>query len=178
MHEFTFLGKVACQEENMVYYIYTDGSYKEIPGVGRYAAAASTITPEGASEPIAVLSKVFSGDILSMHNVAGEITAVMQAMDYCLKDLRVKHGDVLVICYDYQGIEAWCKRVGEAGYWRAKNKWTQAYRNYVLEKVKTVVEVQFKHVKGHTGNAGNEYVDTLARNALEQHFIDIQRRGS
>lgn len=172
---FTFLGKVIHQKgDYMKYIIYTDGSYKEVPELGAYASAAATITRSGETEPITVLNKVFKGDMLSMRNVAGEIVAVMMAAEHCVNELHAGMEDELVIYHDYSGIDSWCKRVDEKGYWRAKNPWTQKYRSYMNDCIKTRTRVTFIHVKGHSGVAGNTYVDQVARDSINRHFDKLR----
>ena len=51
----------------------------------------------------------------------------------------------LTIYYDYEGIGKWA-----TGEWKAKNKITQGYRDYI-KQVKDKLELHFVHVKGHSG---------------------------
>ena len=88
-----------------------------------------------------------------MRNVAGEIKAAEFAMRYC-----VKHGiPRLVIRHDYEGIAKWC-----TGEWKANKEGTRAYRD-VYQSLSSSVQVFFEKVKGHSGEAGNEEADRLAK---------------
>lgn len=161
----------------MVYNVYTDGSYKDFGmPYGPFYASAATITKEGSNSELAVLTKVSNdSDLISMRNVAGELMAVMMVMEHCLNVLHVTQDDTIVLHYDYVGIENWTKRKGEPNYWRAKNYWTQGYRDYINTLVRTRTKLQFVHTPGHKGIIGNERVDELAKEALENHIRKIRK---
>lgn len=158
----------------MVYNIYTDGSFKDVPVYGGFYSGAAVIMAEGSSTPIATLTKVANDELLPMRNVAGEILATMMAFEHCLSVLHLTQNDTVHLYYDYEGVENWTKSKGEKGYWRAKNKTTQAYRDYVNLIVRPTFKVVFHHVYGHTGNAGNEIVDRAAKNAIDSHIKNLR----
>lgn len=158
----------------MVYDVYVDGSYKNYGGdIGAYYSSAATISLQDEEKPLTILTKASSDELISMRNVAGEIIAVMMAFEHCLNVLKLKQEDKVRVFYDYAGIENWCKRKGSPGYWRAKNTITQAYSAYVNTIVRPRFEVEFHHVTGHTGNAGNELVDKLAKKAMDDHVAKL-----
>ena len=157
----------------MYYDVYTDGSYKDYGSLGAFYSGAATINPVGEPDRIAILTKVSNDELIAMRNVAGEIIAAMMAFEHCLNVLKLKQEDTVVMHYDYVGIENWTKRKGEPGYWRSKNKTTQAYRNYVNSIVKPRFRIEWKHTPGHTGDPGNERVDYLAGIAIEQHVKEL-----
>lgn len=159
----------------MKYIVYTDGSYKNIPRVGEFYGSAATIQREGEDSVLASLTKVSSDAFVSMRNVAGEIIAAIMALDHCNRVLRLKQTDVVELRYDYAGIENWCKKSKENGFWRAKNELSQTYRDYVNCFIKTQFRLVFKHVDAHTGEAGNERVDALAKNAIDKHVQELLR---
>ena len=86
-------------------------------------------------------------------NVAGEIQAVLKALDWCQD-----HGITsATIYFDYQGLEEWVN-----GAWKAKTSYTQAY----VESVKSHgMDLQWEKVLAHSGEKYNEIVDKLARDA-------------
>lgn len=89
----------------------------------------------------------------NIRNIAGELDGCMAAVRKAI-ELRIPK---LYIYYDYQGIESWA-----TDGWKAKNKWTRAYRDYMSEAMK-IINIKFIKVAGHTGVAGNERADQLAK---------------
>lgn len=89
-----------------------------------------------------------------MNNVAGELAATVKAIKWAeanaIKPVMIHH--------DYMGIAAWAE-----GSWQAKNKFTQAYVKFIFPRSSWI---RFAKVEGHTGIAGNEFVDKLAKKAL------------
>lgn len=159
----------------MKYIIYTDGSFKEVPGLGKFYSSAAIIYQEGVTDPIATLTRVGSDNFASMQNVAGEIMAAIMAFDHCSRVLHLKQTDVVEVRYDYMGIENWCKKKGQPNFWNATTELSQTYRDYVNIYIKTCFKVVFKHVKAHTGEYGNTRVDALAKDALSRHLQTIAR---
>lgn len=154
----------------MQYVAYTDGSYKSVTGIGDfYASAAILICPEKQTK--SVFSKVDDNpELLPLRNVAGELGAVMLVMEHCLNTLHVTQADTLTVYHDYIGLANWLKNKGDPDYWRCKNYWSQAYRTYMHNIVFPRLHVDFVHVDGHSGVFGNEEVDRIARNAIEQEL--------
>lgn len=48
--------------------------------------------------------------------------------------------------------------------WKTNKDYTQAYKK-TIDKLREEIDIRFIHVKGHTGNAGNEKADDLAKEA-------------
>lgn len=132
-------------------YVYTDGSYRDGIYSGAFLAYKGTkciFKDSGIGTKAA-----------SMHNVAGELSAVMRATVWLS---RSNHRGVIV--YDYEGIEKWLD-----GSWRCKNEYTKQYRNFMKRYVKDGT-VEFKWVKGHNGDLGNAQADKLAKEALNKRM--------
>ncbi|SPF36472.1 conserved hypothetical protein [Candidatus Desulfosporosinus infrequens] len=129
------------------YEVYTDGSYVN----GRYSYGYAFI-----KDGQVVLEGNGVGDdteAASMRNVAGEIAAVVHAVEKARTlDARIR------IYHDYSGISLWV-----TGDWQAKNKFTQAYVTFMRAHQGLY---EFKKVAGHSGDRFNDYVDRLAKEAL------------
>ncbi len=93
-------------------------------------------------------------NMASMRNVAGEICGAKAAIEYALS----KKAKKLEIYYDYMGIEMWA-----TGRWKANKEETMAYKRFCE---KADIELIFHKVKGHSGDAGNEMADRLAKEAV------------
>ena len=156
----------------MKYIAYVDGSYKEYAGQ-KYYAPAAIIAPEGTTDWTQMTKVSCDTDLISMRNVAGEIMAVMLVMEHCLNSLQLGRNDEVILNYDYAGIENWVAPANAKNHWRCKNCVTQAYRNYMINVVGPRFKVRFNHTPGHTGIAGNEIVDKLAKRALEDKFQEL-----
>ncbi len=158
----------------MKYIAYTDGSYLDDPTYGPHYGWAAIVFPEGDVSNVAQL--VGSGNdinYINHRNVAGEIFAVMALCRHCMDVLHLSSEDELVINHDYEGVANWCKRADEEGFWKAKKPLTIAYRQFMNSGPKTMFKVTFVHTKGHSGDAGNDIVDRLARGAIYEKFKKI-----
>jgi len=127
--------------------VYTDGSYLN----GKYSYGYAFVKDgkvvyedKGVGEDL---------EAASMRNVAGEIAAVRHAVEKA-KSLNVR----IRIYHDYSGISLWVTED-----WRAKNKFTQAYVEFMRAHHGLY---EFKKVTGHSGDRFNDYVDLLAKKAL------------
>ena len=158
----------------MIYNVFTDGSYKNIPGLGEFYGSAAFIVPGDDVEKGVTLTKAGNDEYVSLHNVSGEIFAVMMAMEHCLNVLHVNKEDTIHIFHDFVGIANWVKRKGEKDYWRAKNQTTQTYAAYMNSLVKTTTNLVFHHVTGHSGNVGNELVDKLAKQSIDEYANNLR----
>ncbi|MCK5521147.1 MAG: ribonuclease H, partial [Candidatus Marinimicrobia bacterium] len=63
--------------------------------------------------------------------------------------------------FDYTGIRDWAEKN-----WRAKNEYTQAYRDF-MEKFKDI-KIHWEKVAAHSGNRWNERADELAKAATKR----------
>lgn len=95
-------------------------------------------------------------DWLPMRNIAGEITAAIEALNACVE---LGYTSVKLV-YDYEGIGKW-----GYGEWQAKKPIAKEYLQ-TIEGMKLVMFLTFQHVKGHSGNKFNELADRLAKSEL------------
>jgi ribonuclease HI len=147
-------------DASKIFHIYADGSCKRNPGPG--AAAVVVCTPAG--EILHEFVRAFP----ETTNNRMELTAVIGA----LKAVRQGHLTVITDSqYVVKGITEWIKG------WKAKG-WQTSTRKPV-ENQDLWVEldslagshtgtVQWKWVRGHQGNPGNERADILAQTAAEE----------
>lgn len=98
----------------------------------------------------------FNNEMRMMRNVAGEILGAMNAVEYAVKH----HYKTLKIYYDYYGVEKWV-----TGEWKAKNEFTQMYRNFMRSQP---INISFEKVAAHTGIEFNELADKLAKKAINR----------
>lgn len=137
-------------EEGLV--IYVDGSFhsqKENFSYGLVALNKGEVIFEdnGVGE---------EKEASSMRNVAGEVLGAMKAIEFTENNGYKE----VNICFDYQGIESWAK-----GTWNRNNFLTQRYHSYMQEKMKNI-KINFKKIKGHSGDKYNDRADELAKKAL------------
>lgn len=94
--------------------------------------------------------------LVSMRNVAGEITAAVMAMRYAVTN----HFPKIIIYHDYEGIAKWCR-----GEWKTERDGTKMYKEF-YDSIKDQLSVTFVKVAAHTGNHYNEIADSLAKQSL------------
>lgn len=143
--------KVSDKPDDERVQIYVDGSFDVSTGRFSYGMV---VLKEGKE---LTFNKAFDEPSLSsMRNVAGEIQGSMAAMRYCLENGI----DDVIIYYDYEGIAKWALHE-----WKANKEGTKAYAEY-YDSIKDKLTVEFRHVKGHSGDKYNDMVDMLAKQAL------------
>lgn len=129
------------------YYIYVDGSYIH----GEYSWGMAIYHYEK-------LVDTFNGkgtcpEASELHNVAGEIQGAIEATKWA-----IANDEPIVICHDYIGLSEWA-----VGNWKTNKQLTKNYAEFMQPHLNLV---SFKKVSGHTGIAGNELADKLAKQAL------------
>ena len=134
--------------------IFVDGSFKESDNMYSYGMVVVDVATDTAIHEEHGLGT--SEEACELRNVAGEMKGAMRALQYC----KSENISPISLCYDYTGIEAWA-----TGKWRRKNKFTEAYYDY-MNKLFDYVDVTFVKIKGHSNNKWNDKADELAKEAL------------
>lgn len=135
------------------YYLYTDGSsnYKnKVYGSGYAIVYNDNIIAE---DSITGKYKEYT----KHNNISGEILACLYGIQKCI-ELGIK---TVIVRVDYIGLIHW-----REGKWNTNNdlskKYVQAIRYY-----EQFIQVEFEHVKGHSNEKYNDYVDKLAKKSIE-----------
>lgn len=135
-------------------YAFVDGSYnsdEKIYGCGGFVYHKDEETNN------VVAYKIQDSDndkeMVDMRNVAGEILGVRKALELAVK----KRYKEITIFYDYSGIENWA-----TGTWKRNKLGTILYYEYI-KSIKDNIKINFVKVDAHTGIAGNEIADLLAK---------------
>lgn len=127
---------------------YVDGSYNV--NTGAYSAGV-VFFYEGEQHNFC--RKGEDEEMAQMRNVAGEILGACAAME----EAANRGVRELILVHDYQGISSWC-----TGEWKTNKEGTKAYKAY-FDSLQDRLVIQFRKVKGHSGDAYNDLADELAR---------------
>ncbi len=139
--------------------IYVDGSYfhgRYSWGMAVYRDGELIHTANGVGKSV---------DAAKLHNVAGEVEAAIQAVRWAVAQKLEK----VILYHDYIGISEWAE-----GRWKTNTAMTTAYAAFMADYIGWV---RFQKVAGHTGVAGNELADRLAKKALEDAVDDFDQSG-
>lgn len=94
-------------------------------------------------------------NMAEMRNVAGEILACQKTIEKAI-ELGIKSIDIF---YDYIGIEKWA-----TGEFKRNKEGTKLYHEFI-QSIKSKIDINFKKVKGHSRNEGNDEADRIAKEA-------------
>lgn len=135
----------------MNYKIYSDGSYNIQKKVASWAFLVIL-----NNQVIHKNKGILDGEINSMRNVAGELRAITEAIEYC------KHKKIIADFYvDFVGVKAWCADIWGDKPWRANNCHTQQYRDFIFKNKQYIKSINL--VEAHGTDYFNNMVDTLAK---------------
>ena len=136
--------------------VYTDGACRGNPGPGGWGV----LIRDGSNE------RTYKGAEAETTNNRMELTAAIMA----LRELPARSHAILFTDSEYvmKGIQEWLPA------WKARG-WMTAARKpvknqdlwHALDEVNARHSIEWRWVRGHTGNHGNERVDRLANAAID-----------
>jgi ribonuclease HI len=136
----------------LLYEIYVDGSY--INGATGYGA----VILESGKVVDELSGPVDSFEVNGTRQVAGELVAVKEALNWCLaRSVRE-----VSIYFDYLGVEKWA-----TGQWKTNQPLTKEYARFVAE---SGVKIHWHKVASHTGDRWNDRADALAKQGAGAGF--------
>lgn len=137
-----------------IFNVFTDGSYSPKYPI-RIGAGIVVVENDEIIEEFMLYRD--NEEMAQMRQICGELIASMESVRVATQ----RGYDLVRINYDYLGVEMWVN-----GKWKAKNKYTEMYKNYMNEMSKKI-EIEFIKVKAHSDNCFNQYADYLAKKSLE-----------
>jgi ribonuclease HI len=144
--------------------IYTDGACKGNPGPGGWGALLKSVSTQ---------KELFGGEALTTNNRM-ELTAVIEALTALKRPCHVTlHVDSQ---YVLKGMTEWMAGWKARG-WKTATK--QAVKNVDLwQRLDQLVntaghKIDWRWVRGHTGDPGNEQADALANRGVEQVQLSL-----
>ena len=144
--------------------IYTDGACKGNPGPGGWGALLKSVSTQ---------KELFGGEALTTNNRM-ELTAVIEALTALKRPCHVTlHVDSQ---YVLKGMTEWMAGWKARG-WKTATK--QAVKNIDLwQRLDQLVntaghKIDWRWVRGHTGDPGNEQADALANRGVEQVQLSL-----
>lgn len=136
---------------------FTDGSFDA--GKKAYGSGVCIFAPSDVYVELCNIGK--NEKYIELRNVAGEIIAVMNAVDWSWKN----GFDNMTVFYDYEGIGKWA-----SGEWQAKTSLTSYYKRYIDDK-SGIISIEFVKVSGHSNNKYNDRADKLAKSAIFENKV-------
>ncbi len=150
--------------------IFTDGSSLGNPGPGGWGAV---LIQKQIGEVIEL-----GGSKQATTNNEMELTAILSALTYAINNRNIIH-IFTDSQYGINGITKWING-WKNNNWKTKNG-DDVKNNFYFKNIDSLLEergrntVHFHHVAGHIGIAGNERVDSIARDLAEGKDIPLFR---
>ena len=137
--------------------IYTDGACSGNPGPGGWGA----VLYYGDTK-----KEIYGGEKLSTNNKM-ELQAAIEALKILKKNLSVKVILYTDSSYVKNGITSWIAN-WEKNNWRTSSKAPVKNKElwFELNELNKSLDIEWRWIKGHSGNEGNEIADTLARKGI------------
>ncbi len=131
--------------------VYTDGACSGNPGVGAWAYRVQW--PDGSAEEATGVEQMTT-------NNREELKAVREGLSAVRRRVGLDPGWRIVVRTDSLGVINWLLR-----------RWKRKANLDLYPGIDSLVDgrVQFEHVRGHSGEPGNERVDALAVAAVARH---------
>jgi ribonuclease HI len=143
---------------------FVDGSYDEVKKL--YSYGVLLLKPDKTQ--IELSGKYNNPNYVDLRNIAGELFAVINAIDWCLNNGYEK----VSIFFDYEGIGKWAN-----GEWEAHKSLTRFYKNFI-DKHNDIIDIEFVKVAGHSNNIYNDRVDKIAKGAIAENKIIRDNGGN
>ncbi len=135
-------------------HIWVDGSCLQ-HGSGRLRFGWAYVILDGERELHRASGHDVPVEARRHRNVAGEIQAVLQALEHC----RERGITAATIHFDYAGLASWVE-----GTWKTRTSFTREY----AERVRALgMTLTWRKVQAHSGATYNELVDRLAKEAAQ-----------
>ncbi len=140
--------------------IYTDGACRGNPGPGGWGALLIFYDTE---------KEIFGGETETTNNRM-ELCACIEALDQLSKHCRVRV--FTDSTYVKDGIQSWLRN------WK-RNNWKTAAKKPVknrdlwekLDQISARHDIEWRWVKGHAGDPGNERADRLANRGIDEIIL-------
>ena len=149
--------------ENL-YVLYTDGACRGNPGPGSWAYIIqnneSSIVEENADfDEYTTNNKMELGAVINgLESLASMVTPMHTILVYT--DSK----------YVVDGMKSWVAGWKKRGWKKADNKAPENVELWKkLDELRSIANIDFHWVKGHSGHAQNEYVDGLANKVLDEN---------
>ena len=139
-----------------------DGSYNSVTNEYGYGV----FMDDGAEQRILYGKGVCEAD---GRNVEGEVAAASHALLAAYSEHKYLS---CTIYHDYNGIGFW-----GTGKWSTNKEYTRAYAELVQKLRNAGLDISFKHIKGHSGDEGNEIVDKLAKIGCDIPLTVVEKKA-
>jgi len=133
--------------------LIADGSYRDIDNKSTWAFIITK-----REKRLCEKSGQLDGDICTIGNIGGELTAVMNGITWIKENIKVPVK--VEIVHDLIGVSKWA-----TGEWKRKNRWTKEYYKFMAENMGLIEK--FTWVRSKSGDKWNTAADKLAKNELD-----------